>query len=274
MSLEVKRIRAALARSAHRFLVSRRTLTLSDLTECNRVLRGLPGGDARIGFRRDNLAVTFGDRAAPYSIDHRLLRNEAVGWVDAFNETKHHEWQKVAKLLAWFWSIHPFADGNGRLGRLLVGVRMGRTQTWPGLHPAGAALRVVDTQARFEALQEWRDGKPERYFALWQRIQLWSERLALDFRQPLREFTAPLETVGNHSTARSFRWLTRMDIHRTIPRKHVQVRREIGALQHAGYSFRKSHCGRYLINQSLGDLYDVLDEITQRVSDDVFGPYR
>lgn len=64
----------------------------------------------------------------------------------------------VAIAHAQFETIHPFADGNGRLGRTLVHAMLRRAGTTRGVTVPVSAGLLTDTDTYFAALKSYRDG--------------------------------------------------------------------------------------------------------------------
>lgn len=68
---------------------------------------------------------------------------------------------QVAVAHAQFETIHPFADGNGRVGRVLVHALLRRTGTTQRMTVPVSAGLLTDTAAYFKALTAYREGRPE-----------------------------------------------------------------------------------------------------------------
>lgn len=66
----------------------------------------------------------------------------------------------VAIAHAQFETIHPFADGNGRLGRALVHAMLRRAGATRGVTVPVSAGLLTDTGTYFDALMSFRDGDP------------------------------------------------------------------------------------------------------------------
>lgn len=62
---------------------------------------------------------------------------------------------------AQFETVHPFPDGNGRAGRALIHAMLRRRGVTRNVTVPISAGLLTDTSAYFEALGEYRDGKPE-----------------------------------------------------------------------------------------------------------------
>jgi len=62
---------------------------------------------------------------------------------------------------AQFEAIHPFTDGNGRVGRGLIGAVLRRRQTTTSITVPIAAAMLSDVDAYFDRLRDYRQGDPD-----------------------------------------------------------------------------------------------------------------
>ncbi|MDY6054523.1 Fic family protein [Micrococcus sp.] len=151
---------------------------------------------------------------------------------------------------AQFETIHPFADGNGRTGRVLVHAVLRRARATTGMSTPLSAGLLTDTAAYFDALTAYREGDPEpivRRFAqaalagvgngrrlvadLEAAVQGWTERLgALRVRRDAAAWRAlgvivgqPAVTVEHVATA--------LGVSRPAAQRAVEQLVTIGALQ-------------------------------------------
>lgn len=100
-------------------------LTVADLWEWHRILMASADlDDAHKGAWRDRLGWVGGPtphRAAHVATPHDRIEALMGDLVDYANSTRHDPVTATALAHAQFETIHPFADGNGRTGRLLIG---------------------------------------------------------------------------------------------------------------------------------------------------------
>jgi Fic family protein len=109
-------------------------LTTEDLWAWHRILMASADlDDDHKGAWRDRLGWIGGPtphRAAHVAAPHDRIEILMRDLVDYANSTRHDPVTAAALVHAQFETIHPFADGNGRLGRLLIGWMLHRR---PGL---------------------------------------------------------------------------------------------------------------------------------------------
>jgi Fic family protein len=118
-------------------------LTCDDLLRWHRILtQSAPLDDALKGAWRDRLGWVGGStphRAAHVATPHDRINSAMIDLVEFANMSRFDAVTTAALLHAQFETIHPFADGNGRLGRLLIGWtlrRRGRVSVPPPISVA------------------------------------------------------------------------------------------------------------------------------------------
>ncbi len=103
-------------------------------------------------FRRDDEWVKVGNHIAP---DPRFVVELVESMLaDYYSESQEHIITKVARLHLTFENIHPFVDGNGRIGRVINNYMLIRE----GYVPIN--IKFVDRQLYYQAFREFdRDGR-------------------------------------------------------------------------------------------------------------------
>jgi Fic family protein len=113
-------------------------------------------------FRSDGEYVRVGGHVAPAPEHVERLLSEAIA--DHGSEHGRHFVDRMARFHARFENIHPFVDGNGRIGRVLVNVQL----IVAGFPPV--IVRNADKSTYYGALREFdaegRTTKLERLLAL------------------------------------------------------------------------------------------------------------
>ena len=132
-----------------------------------------PGEAAYAGRTRDMQNWIGGSDYSPRNACTSRRRRRVEGYLDdlvAFtNRDDLSAMVQAAIAHAQFESIHPFRDGNGRIGRALVNtVLRRRGVTTTVVVPLASAL-VARREAYFEVLTRYRDGDPEPIIAAFAR---------------------------------------------------------------------------------------------------------
>jgi Fic family protein len=150
-------------------------LTMAAVLRSHRALmRDDPGETAYAGRTRDMQNWIGGSDHSPRNAVYVPPPPETVdGYMDdlvAFaNRDDLSAMVQAAITHAQFESIHPFTDGNGRIGRALVNaVLRRRAVTATVVVPLASAL-VARREAYFEALTRYREGDPEPIIAAFAR---------------------------------------------------------------------------------------------------------
>ncbi|WP_331282942.1 Fic family protein [Kineosporia mesophila] len=92
---------------------------------------------------------------------HERVRAAMADLMDFCRRTDVPVLTQAAIAHAQFETIHPFADGNGRTGRVLVHVLLKRAGATRRLTVPVSAGLLVDTESYFAALTAYRAGDPE-----------------------------------------------------------------------------------------------------------------
>lgn len=104
------------SRLAWDYIQTHEVLTLDILLECHRIIMGELAPN--IAGKLRTYAVFVGGREG---YPHTILKNALTKWLNQINsEINITNYERYTKTLhIWFEFIHPFADGNGRTGRLV-----------------------------------------------------------------------------------------------------------------------------------------------------------
>ncbi|HTJ92131.1 MAG TPA: Fic family protein, partial [Pararobbsia sp.] len=104
-------------------------------------------GIARAGrYRQENVAITGASTTPPDFLHLPQEMAAMVEWCETTNEL--HAIERAAQLHARFAKIHPFIDGNGRTGRLLLNFELMKA----GYPPA--IIRKEDRLEYYNVLDE------------------------------------------------------------------------------------------------------------------------
>lgn len=108
------------------------------------ILRGIDTQEAG-RYRRENVVISGASTTPPDFLHLPVEMEELLYWY-AGNESKSHPVAKIAEFHTRFVDIHPFIDGNGRTGRLLMNLELMKE----GYPPA--VLKKDDRLAYYNAL--------------------------------------------------------------------------------------------------------------------------
>lgn len=83
----------------------------------------------------------------------RLVANEMKKLVDGYNAKKYHTFEEIVEFHVNFERIHPFQDGNGRVGRLIALKECLKNNIVPFI--------ILDNKKEFyyRGLKNWNDGR-------------------------------------------------------------------------------------------------------------------
>ena len=109
------------------------------------ILRGIDDDQAG-RYRRENVAIAGASTTPPDFLHLDEEMRNLIAWLEAAG--RMHPVERAAEFHARFEKIHPFADGNGRTGRLLLNLELMRA----GFPPA--VIRKEDRLTYYNALDE------------------------------------------------------------------------------------------------------------------------
>jgi Fic family protein len=127
-------------------------LTIDVLLLLHKMLLANIRDDVAGRFRRDSEGVKVGNHIAP---DPRLVLELVEKMFAEYHSAAHeHIIKKIARLHLTFENIHPFVDGNGRIGRVINNYVLMRE----GFVPIN--IKFVDRALYYQAFREFdRDGR-------------------------------------------------------------------------------------------------------------------
>ncbi len=109
------------------------------------VLKGINNEEAG-RYRRDNVVIAGASMTPPDFLHVAEEMPQLIAWHEAAGDV--HPVERAAELHARFVKIHPFVDGNGRTGRLLLNFELMKA----GYPPA--VIRKEDRVAYYDALDD------------------------------------------------------------------------------------------------------------------------
>lgn len=115
----------------------------------------MAGGDPRTGFPA--VVVPFYMQQFEKLLQDALVKFDArlAANVDEMEDFLIVYVSILADFLVWFLDIHPYANGNGHMARLLIWALLGRLGAWP-------ISWTVDKRPNYvDAIKEYRDGNKD-----------------------------------------------------------------------------------------------------------------
>jgi Fic family protein len=169
----------------------RGALTLEDIAEIHRALATAPPLDRIAGEFREEASWVGG--SAPPSAEyvgppHGYVRPLLADLCEFVNRDDLPPVAQAALAHSQFESIHPFGDGNGRVGRCLIHVVLRRRSVSPGYVPPISLVLGANKDAYVAGLEGFRRGEEERWIAQFARaLEVAAERA--------REFSAEVAAL-------------------------------------------------------------------------------
>jgi Fic family protein len=102
-------------------------------------------------FRKENEYVRIGTHIAPAPEHIKSMLEDSL--VEYSSEHSSYFLDKIAKFHLQFETIHPFNDGNGRIGRVIINFQLYKLG-FPGI-----IIRDKEKQTYYSSFQEYRDDK-------------------------------------------------------------------------------------------------------------------
>lgn len=94
------------------------------------ILKGIDDNEAG-RYRRENVFISGASTTPPDFLHLDQAMNGLISWYEA--STSLHPVARIAELHTRFVEIHPFVDGNGRTGRLLMNLELMKAGYPPGV---------------------------------------------------------------------------------------------------------------------------------------------
>ena len=153
---------------AYDFMVSlakeQSDLSLRDIKQIHSlVLNDMP--EYRGVFRNHNVAISGSSYTPPDASQIQIQMEHLLEW---YNKVTDDLFKKIAVLHLKFEQIHPFANGNGRTGRLLINLELIRAGYLP------ISVKYTDRELYYHALSSYdesNDYYPMLYIILQQQLQ-------------------------------------------------------------------------------------------------------
>jgi Fic family protein len=111
----------------------------------NMVLKGINNEEAG-RYRHENMVIAGASTTPPDFLHLGEEMQQLIAWYESAGDMHHIE--RAAELHTLFVKIHPFVDGNGRTGRLLLNFELMKA----GYPPA--VIRKEDRVVYYDALDE------------------------------------------------------------------------------------------------------------------------
>ncbi len=150
---------------------SARLLRLSDILGLHRVLMSATTTPQIAGELRDRQNWIGGNAFNPGRADFvppppELVKDLMVDLVAFMNRTDIPAVIQAAVAHAQFETIHPFADGNGRVGRALIHVVLRRRGLAPRYVPPVSLVLAADARSYVAGLTAFREERADEWFLL------------------------------------------------------------------------------------------------------------
>lgn len=170
--------------AADQLALSPGPLTERELRELHRLV--LQGIDADAGiYRRSAVRISGSNHPLPNPAKVSEKMAELAAWIAAPNEKDPVLASAIAH--AWFVTIHPFVDGNGRTARLVGNVLLMKTGYPPAL------VQLEDRPRYFAAVEQSHSGELTAFILL---VAEWVERTVTEYERSIAPHAG--EPVGEY----------------------------------------------------------------------------
>ncbi|MEJ5265411.1 MAG: Fic family protein [Bacteroidales bacterium] len=102
-------------------LIKKQTITENDIKKLHRLFYQKIDAEQAGKYRKTQVYITGSQYLPPKPNEVPILMKDLIKW---YNEEKQHPVVTAALLHQKFVVIHPFIDGNGRIGRLLMNLHL------------------------------------------------------------------------------------------------------------------------------------------------------
>jgi Fic family protein len=141
-------------------LEHKKDLSLQTVLYWHRQLFGSTKGDIAGKLREHQVAISGSNFKPPMPVELNLLIRELFSWYHK-NKSRIHPVELAALMHLKFVTIHPFADGNGRLGRLILNFILNKNG-YPMLD-----IPYSNRNGYYNALERAQTKNDEQIFAQW-----------------------------------------------------------------------------------------------------------
>jgi len=177
---------------------------------------------------------------------------------------------------AQFETIHPFADGNGRVGRALIHVVLRRRGLAPRYVPPVSLVLAADAKGYIEGLTDYREGRVDewcgRFAVALQRAAEVATELALRLSELQQAWRARAGHPRSHSSAEllirqlpAFPIVTAATASKTLGRSEEAARQAIAQLADAGV-LRQTTVGKKNRAWEAPELFDLVNAIERELA--------
>ncbi len=144
----------------HEILASKKDLSLAEVIEWHRKLFSETKPDIAGRIRKSRIGISGSKFVPPLPVEVYPMLRDFFGWYDR-NKAKLHPVELAALVHLKFVTIHPFADGNGRVSRLMMNFMLNR-KGYPMLN-----IPYEGRNSYYNALERAQLRKRSDVFVLW-----------------------------------------------------------------------------------------------------------